>query len=99
MTPSIPFETLIDRVSAGERLGAEELAQLSATPDILQLGMLADTVRRRLHGARVTYARVALCAYDKPFTDAMPLAAREVRITGKPESIDIAATAVEAARA
>jgi len=99
MTISSIFDTLQERVSAGERLGADDLAQLAATPDILQLGMLADTVRRRVHGAQVTYVRVALCPFDKPFTDAVPLAAREVRVTGKPETLEIAVTAVEAARA
>jgi hypothetical protein len=99
MTTSSTFDLLMDRVGAGERLGSEDLAQLAASPDILQLGMLADTVRRRLHGAQVTYIRVALCPYDASFTDVVPLAAREVRVTGSPESSDIAVTAVEAARA
>ena len=99
MTTSSTFDMLMDRVSAGERLGADDLAQLAATPDILQLGMLADTVRRRLHGAQVTYLRVALCPFDKPFTDSVPLAAREVRVTGRPDTLEVATTAVEAARA
>ncbi len=99
MTTSSPFDLFMERVSAGEPLGADDLAQIAATPDILQLGMLADAVRSRLHGKRVTYVRVALCPFDKPFTDSVPLAAREVRVTGKPESLEIAVTAVEAARA
>jgi len=99
MTISSIFDALLERVGAGERLGADDLAQLAATPDILQLGMLADTVRRRVHGAQVTYVRVALCPLDTPFTDAVPLAAREVRVTGKPDSLEVAVTAVEAARA
>jgi len=99
MTISSIFDTLLERVSAGERLGADDLAQVAATPDILQLGMLADTVRRRVHGAQVTYVRVALCPFDKPFADAVPLAAREVRVTGSPDSLEVAFTAVEAARA
>jgi aminodeoxyfutalosine synthase len=99
MTISSIFDALLERVSAGERLDANELTQLAETPDILQLGMLADTVRRRIHGAQVTYVRVALCPFDKPFTDAVPLAAREVRVTGKPDSLEVAATAVETARA
>ena len=99
MTISSVFDTLLERVSAGERLGADDLGQLAATPDILQLGMLADTVRRRVHGAQVTYVRVALCPFDRPFTDAVPLSAREVRVTGKPDSLAVACTAVEAARA
>ncbi|PYR73614.1 MAG: hypothetical protein DMF87_25310 [Acidobacteria bacterium] len=99
MTTSSLFDVLMERVSAGERLGADDLAQLAATPDILQLGMLADTVRRRLHDSQVTYLRVALCPFDKPFTDAVPLAAREVRVTGTPDTLEVAITAVEAARA
>jgi aminodeoxyfutalosine synthase len=99
MTTSSTFDLLMERVGAGERLGADDLAQLAATPDILQLGMLADTVRRRLHRAQVTYVRVALCPFDKPFTDSVPLAAREVRVTGTPDTLEVATTAVEAARA
>ena len=93
------YDALLERVSAGERLDPDVLAQLASTPDILQLGMLADIVRRAQHGSRVTYLRVALCAFDQPLSGAVPLAAREVRLTGKPESLDIAITAVEAARA
>ena len=99
MTTPIRPDHLLERVSAGEPLGADDLAHAAAMPDILQLGMLADTVRRRLHVATVTYLRVALCPYDKPFTDAVPLAAREVRVTGRPETLEVAATAVETARA
>jgi len=99
MTTASMFDTMLERVNAGDRLGAEELELLAGTPDILQVGMLADAVHRSLHATRVTYLRVALCPYDKPFTDAVSLAAREVRVTGKPESLDVAVTAIEAARA
>jgi len=99
MTISSTFDLLMERVTAGDRLGSDDLSQLTASPDILQLGMLADTVRRRIHGAQVTYVRVALCAFDKPLTDAVPLHAREVRLTGSPETLDVAITAVETARA
>jgi aminodeoxyfutalosine synthase len=99
MTTFATFDSLMERVSVGERLDAAELAQLAASPDILQLGMLADTVRRRAHGAQVTYLRVALCPFDQPFADCVPPAAREVRITGSPDTLDVAVTAVEAARA
>ena len=42
------------------------------TPDILPLGMLADALRRRLHGTRVTFLRVAACAFDQSIADAVP---------------------------
>jgi aminodeoxyfutalosine synthase len=93
------FDAMLDRVSTGDRLGQDDLDVLAGRPDILQVGMLADTLRRSMHGTRVTYLRVALCGYDKPFTDAVPLAAREVRVTGKPDSLAVAVTAIEAARA
>ena len=99
MSTSAPFDRLLDRVNAGERLTSPELSELAATPDILPLGMLADTVRRSLHGSRITYVRVALCPFDASFTDAVPLAAREIRITGVPGTLDVAVTAVETARA
>ena len=88
----------MDRVNGGERLTAEDLSELAATPDILALGMLADTVRRSRHGSQITYVRVALCLFDQPFTGAVPSAAREIRVTGAPGTLDIAVTAVETAR-
>ena len=93
------FDLLIERVTAGERLAASELAELAAAPDILPLGMLADAVRRRLHGTQVTYLRVASYSFDQSFGDAIPPAAREVRMTGTPPTLDVAVTAVENARA
>lgn len=99
MNTSAPFEHLMDRINAGERLAADDLAQLASTPDILSLGMLADTIRRRLHGAQVTYLRVALCAFDTSFADAVPPAAREIRITGSPETLEVAVSVTETARA
>jgi len=98
MTTSSTFDLLIERVTAGERLTAPEIAELAAAPDILPLGMLADALRRRLHGTQVTYLRVASCAFDQSFADAIPPAAREVRITGTPGTLDVAVIAVESAK-
>ena len=68
------------------------------TPDILPLGMLADALRRRLHGSRVTFLRVAACAFDQSIADAVPPAARELRLTGSPDTLDAAINAVQAAK-
>jgi aminodeoxyfutalosine synthase len=92
------FDAHIDRVSAGERLSPDVIRELARTPDILPLGMLADALRRRLHGGRVTFVRVAVCAFDQSIADAVPPAARELRLTGSPESLDAAVNAVQAAR-
>ena len=92
------FDTHIDRVAAGERLTADEIRALARTPDILPLGMLADALRRRLHGTRVTFLRVASCAFDQSIADAVPPSARELRLTGSPESLNAAVNAVQAAK-
>jgi aminodeoxyfutalosine synthase len=94
-----PYETFSARLAAGERLAADDIQQLATTHDILSVGMLADEVRRRAHGTRVTFVRVACCAHDKPLAEAVPPAAREVRLTGTPASLEVALTAVHAARA
>jgi aminodeoxyfutalosine synthase len=93
------LDRLLDRVAAGDALAPEEITDLSAGSDILALGMLADTAHRRWHESRVTYLRVAACPFDRSFADAVPPAAREVRITGAPDSLGVALTAVEGARA
>jgi len=90
---------MLERVTAGDRLSASEIAALSDAPDLLPLGMLADALRRRLRGTTVTYLRVAACAVDHSFTEAVPPAAREVRITGAPATLDVALTAVRSAKA
>jgi hypothetical protein len=60
--------------------------------------MLADALRRRLHGARATFLRVAACALDQSIADAVPPAAREIRLTGSPATLADAVIAVQAAR-
>ena len=87
----------MDRVSRGDRLSPEEIRELGTTPDILSLGMLADTVRRRLHGTRATFLRVA----DVPFDSArisVPPATREIRLTGTPADADAAVAFIEKAK-
>ena len=92
------FDAHIERITAGEKLSADEIRELARTPDILPLGMLADALRRRLHGTRATFLRVANCAFDHSIADAVPPAARELRLTGSPETLDAAVSAVQAAK-
>ena len=93
------FDRLMARVSAGEHLPVEEISWLADAPDLLSLGMLADAVRRLLHGTQVTYVRVASCAFDQPGADSVPPTAREVRLTGTPGTFAAAVAAVERAKA
>src|SRR5688500_12119109 len=97
MTTSL-YDAHIERIAAGERLSPDVIRELARTPDILPLGMLADALRRRLHANRTTFVRVATCAFDQSIADAVPPAARELRLTGSPETLDAAVTAVQAAR-
>lgn len=99
MTTSTTFDRHMDQIAAGQRLSPATIQELAATPDILPLGMLADSLRRRLHGTRATYVRVAECAFDRSFSEAVPPTAREIRITGRPATLSVAVEAVQAARA
>lgn len=99
MTGSSTIDALLDRMNRGDRLSIDEISALTEAPDILPLGMLADAVRRRVRGTKVTYLRVAVCRVDQSFTDAVPPAAREIRITGAPATLEVAVTAVRSAKA
>lgn len=96
---TVVFDTLSDRIAAGERLSAAEVRDLATAPDILSLGMLADVLRRRLHASRATFLRVAECPVDSPVTADALAKAREVRITGSPARLADAIRAVEGVKA
>ncbi len=95
---TVTFDRHMERIAAGERLAPADVEALASTPDILALGMLADALRRRLHGARTTFLRLAACPFDTALAESVPPAAREIRLTGAPESLAVALTAVETAR-
>jgi aminodeoxyfutalosine synthase len=61
-----------------------DLATLAATHDIISLGMRADETRRKRHGTRTTFVRVANVAADSAATLEWPAAAGEIRIVGTP---------------
>jgi aminodeoxyfutalosine synthase len=63
-----------------------ELATLAATHDIINLGMLADGERRRRHGIRTTFVRVATISAVPGAAMQCPPAAGELRIEGAPSS-------------
>ena len=98
MTATV-FDERLARVEAGEPLTADEIRDLSTSPDIVSLGMLADTMRRRLRGSRTTYLRVSSCPLNSSFADAVTPLAREICITGVPDSAEVATSAVRSARA
>ena len=99
MTTSSTLDRQLEHVTAGGQLTTPELTILTAAPDILPLGMLADVVRRRIHGTQTTYLRVATHACEQPDVDAIPSGAQEVRIVGTPTSLEAATVAVQKVRA
>jgi aminodeoxyfutalosine synthase len=63
-----------------------ELTVLADSHDIISLGILADDVRRRRHGATTTFVRVADVPAERDAAIAIPPAAGEARIVGAPAS-------------
>ena len=94
---SSTLEVVAAKVSAGERLVEADAEDLVSTSNIISLGVLAEEVRRRRHGDRVTFLRVApVTLATASAVDPLPASAGEVRLSGVPESIDQAAAAVRA---
>lgn len=102
------LDDLTAKVDAGERLSDQDIAALATSRDIITLGMLATTVRRRLRGNEVTYVRVAdvkvsappgsTAAASKIDGAAIGAGAGEVRIFHTPPTLDEAIATVEDAR-
>jgi aminodeoxyfutalosine synthase len=61
-----------------------ELSTLARGHDIISLGIVADEVRKSLHGRRTTFVRVATLVADVGGSVEWPAAAGELRIVGKP---------------
>ena len=64
----------------------QELTSLANSHDIISLGVLADEVRRRLHGTKTTFVRVATVGAEVGASVAHAPAAGELRIVGAPRS-------------
>ena len=95
------LDDLTAKVDAGERLSEQDAVALASSRDIITMGMLATTVRRRLHSNEVTYVRVA----DLKLDDTADLKvgrsannAGEIRIFQTPHTLDAAVAIVENAR-
>ena len=81
-------------------IDAPEARDLLGSPDLIALGVRADEVRRALHGARTTFVRVLELHADAiPPALPHPLSAGEIRIVGRPPSIDAAVQATRAVAA
>lgn len=61
----------------------QEIASLAVSHNIIDLGVMADELRRRLHGARTTFVRVAIVPLAG-VTASWSSSAGEIRIVGTP---------------
>jgi aminodeoxyfutalosine synthase len=92
LDPVTALDAIGDKIERGERLGRPDADALLASTDLTAIGMLAESARRRRHGNRITFVRVAPVAlaesgtWDGPF----PASAGELRITGAPDNLDTA---------
>lgn len=88
------------RVARREALTSEDGQAILATCDIIEIGVLADGVRRERHGARTTFVRVFEMHVDAPAA-ALPAGASagEIRIVGRPTDVHAAVSAVRAGAA
>lgn len=71
--------------------------QILETPDLIAVGVTGDDVRRRIHGATTTFVRVFEVHVDA-VPQALPPRTQpgELRIVGRPSSLDAAVAAVRA---
>src|SRR5687767_9822711 len=99
MTTTTSIEPLLERLLAGEALTAGEQMALFESRNLLSLGMAADEVRRRRHGATVTFVRVADVAVEHASSGAVTWEGSpgEIRIVGAPSDLSQAVAAVSAA--
>jgi CofH/MqnC-like protein len=87
-----------ERVSRGDAIDENDARLILDCKDLIAVGVAADTVRRRLHGARTTFVRVFEVHVDAPPAALPPrVSAGEFRIVGRPRSADAAVSAVRAA--
>lgn len=94
------IDMLTAKIESGAPLTEGDSEALGASRDIIRLGMLASTVRAKLHGTDVTYVRVADLKLSGESTVELPAeisaidAAGECRLFKTPETLDEAVKVV-----
>lgn len=82
-------------------LTRSDVDKLLASSNLLEIGQRADEARRQRHGNRSTYVTVFEIRVDadEPRAQEVPEGAKEVRLVGRPRSVDDAEAAVVGAKA
>jgi hypothetical protein len=89
------IKDLEEKTATGKALTRPEVERVLACPDLISVGMLGEAARKVLHGDRITFGRVCeVGAGEAPINRGE---AGEVRLTGKPASIDDARARVREA--
>ena len=98
MSVAVRLEDVAAKMETGERLSDEDIQALESGRDIITLGIVADSVRRKLHGAATTYVRVLdLEPGRAAWPREIPRSAGEVRIFATPAKLgEAVATVTEA---
>src|ERR1700736_743212 len=93
---AVSLDEVSAKVEAGEPLSDADIATLESGRDIIALGILADSVRRKVHGTIVTFVRV----FDLKSSEGRPVppGAGEVRLSETPDTLDAAMAEVTGAR-
>jgi hypothetical protein len=93
------LERIAGRVAHGGTVGEEDASVILASHDLIAIGMMADDVRRQIHGALTTFVRVFELHVDAvPSSLPAGVAAGEFRVIGQPHTVDAACKAVASAR-
>lgn len=92
-------QAVAERVAGGAALNDDDVALLLDAHDLIAIGMMADGVRQQMHGTQTTFVRV-FEMHVGAIPAALPpgVSAGELRIVGRPESLEAACAAVAAAR-
>jgi aminodeoxyfutalosine synthase len=98
---AVSLDDLAAKVETGEPLSDADVEALAGSRDIIALGMMASTVRRKVHGSDVTFLRVADVRIGPTGELARASSAEnagEVRIFQTPTSLDAAVEVVTKAQ-
>jgi aminodeoxyfutalosine synthase len=93
------LSALAERIAQGVPLSLDDAPLVAGSHDLIAVGMMADGVRRRVHGRKTTFVRV-FEMHVEAVPEALPqnLSAGEFRIAGRPGSLATTCAAVAAAR-
>jgi hypothetical protein len=84
------LDAIAAKLADGTPLDRADYLALSATTDLVQLGMLASDARRRRMGDDVTYVRVVEHKVGDPLPESWPATAGEIRLIGVPPTAEAA---------